>query len=228
MHACIVADGDVPRRSALDLAWPGWSERIDLVIAADGGARSAEALGLPIGLVVGDGDSLGPADLARLASAGVAVEQAPVAKDETDTELALLAAVARGATSITVLCAIGGARLDHALANVMLLAHPAAEGRDMRLLDPGARVSLLRAPGRAGQPVRRELPGPVGALVSLIPPGVTAQGVTTEGLAYPLAGESLVPGPARGCSNVRTLPTASVTLQSGLLLIVESPATLPE
>lgn len=228
MHACIVADGDVPRRSALDLAWPGWSAGIGLVIAADGGARSAETLGLAVDLIVGDGDSLGPDDLARFAAAGVAVEQAPVAKDETDSELALLAAVARGATSITVLCAIGGARLDHALANVMLLAHPAAEGRAMRLLDPGARVSLLRAPGRDGEPVRRELSGPVGALVSLIPPGVTAEGVTTEGLAYPLADESLPPGPARGCSNVRALPMAAVTLRSGLLLIVESPATLPE
>ncbi len=226
MHVCIVADGDAPARAALDEAWPGWADDIELVIAADGGARSTGQLGLPLHLVVGDLDSLSPADVGRLAADGVPIERASPVKDETDTELALIAARDRGATRITLLCAVGGDRLDHALANIMLLAHPAIADRDVRLLDPGGRVTLLRAPGTDGAPVSRVLGGPPGVLVSLIPLGVDAVGVTTDGLAYALDGDTLPVGPARGCSNVRTTDSARVTLGSGLLLVVESPARL--
>ena len=67
MVALILADGDVPPRSDLDLAWPGWDDGIEAVIAADGGARHAAALGVAIDLWVGDGDSIGEDALAALA-----------------------------------------------------------------------------------------------------------------------------------------------------------------
>jgi hypothetical protein len=44
----VLADGDAPTRTGLDRAWPGWDDGIDLVVAADGGARLAGALGLAI------------------------------------------------------------------------------------------------------------------------------------------------------------------------------------
>ena len=49
-------------------------------------------------------------------------------KDESDTELAVLAAIELGAREIVVVGALGGRRLDHALANLGLLAHPALLG----------------------------------------------------------------------------------------------------
>ena len=107
-RAIVVADGDVPLRSALDAAWPGWHDGATIVIAADGGARGAERLGLSIDLIVGDGDSLGEADTLRFESAGVMVRRAPTAKDESDTELAIASAVELGAAGITVLGAFGG------------------------------------------------------------------------------------------------------------------------
>jgi thiamine pyrophosphokinase len=54
--------------------------------------------------------------------------------------------------------------------------------------------------------------------------GVT--GVTTRGLRYPLRDEPLPAGPARGLSNVRDAADAGLTLRRGLLLVVETPATL--
>jgi thiamine pyrophosphokinase len=222
LRALIVADGDAPTRPALDAAWPGWAEGFGLVVAADGGARGARRLGFTIDLVVGDGDSLTPAELDRLAAAHVEIRRAPLDKDESDTELAILAAVERAADELTVVGAFGGARLDHALANVALLALPALNGRSCELLDPTARVRLITGPASL------ELPGRAGATVSLLPFGDGVVGVTTDGLAYPLRDEPLPAGPARGVSNVRVGQAARVTLRAGRLLVVESPATLSE
>lgn len=226
MHAVVVADGDAPVRTALDAAWPGWADDVALVIAADGGADACPGLGMVPDLVVGDGDSLGPDGLDRLARAGVPVELARVDKDESDLELALATAVRHGADRVTVVGAFGGDRVDHELANIALLAHPAIEGVAVVLLDARGRLSLIRAPAPGGGPVRRELPGSIGALVSLLPAGPGVEGVTTTGLRYALRDEPLPYGPARGLSNVRTDPRAQVSIRRGLLLVVESPARL--
>lgn len=226
MQAIVLADGDVAPRARIDAAWPGWAAADALVVAADGGARHAAQLGLRIDLWVGDGDSIDPATLAALAAAGVERHDAPAAKDESDAELALLAALARGADRIVILGALGGPRIDHALANLGLLAHPALGEIPVALLDAGARVSRLVAPDASGRPVRRSLDGRVGDVVSLLPAGDGVVGVTTDGLAYPLRDEPLPVGPARGLSNVRVRGDASVTVRAGALLIVESPATL--
>jgi thiamine pyrophosphokinase len=225
MHAIVVADGDAPERSALDLAWPGWDAGCGLVVAADGGARAALDLGLRIDRWVGDADSIDGPSLARLRENGVDVTVLPADKDESDAELAILAALEAGATELTIVGALGGLRLDHALANLSLLWHPALEASAVhcRLLDAAARVSLVRASSGA---VHRSLPGEPGGLVTLIalPPGV--EGVTTVGLRYALRDEPLVAGTTRGLSNVREAPDASVSLRRGRLLIVETAATL--
>ncbi len=200
-----------------------------LVVAADRGAIRAIESGRRPDLVVGDGDSLGEGGLARLRSAGIALQLAPVAKDESDTELALVAAVQRGATRLTLLGALGGPRLDHALANVWLLAHPALAGREAVILDDRTRIRLLAAPGPPGVAggrgrgeVAASLTGRPGDLVTLLPFGEDALGVTTEGLAYPLRDEPLPAGPARGLSNVLTGAEARVSLRSGRLLVIET------
>ena len=215
MRALIVAAGAPPERAALDRSWPGWADGAELVIAVDGGADTADRLGLRPDLAVGDFDSIAPGGLERLRSAGVLVEVAAVAKDESDTELAIRAALARGADALTIVGGLGG-RPDHLIANVGLLALDALGERPVELLDERSRISLLRGPGR------RELRGRVGDLVSLLPLGPGVDGVSTAGLAWPLANEALPVGPARGLSNVRVEPVASVAIRSGLLVVVET------
>jgi thiamine pyrophosphokinase len=226
MQVIVLADGQVGSREALDAAWPGWLEPGARVVAADGGARHAGPLGLAIDRWVGDGDSLGEAGIVELEAAGVPVERARPDKDESDTELAVLAALAMGATSLTVLGALGGPRVDHALANVGLLSMPALEHLGVRLLAADARVRRLRAPGTDGGPATLDLAGHVGDLVSLLPIGADAEGVTTHGLAYPLRDEPLLAGRTRGLSNARERPDAAITLRRGQLLVIETPATL--
>ena len=123
---------------------------------------------------------------------------------------------------MTVLGAFGGPRLDHALANLWLLAHPALAETEVVLLDAHARASLVVAPGPGGRPVERALPGPAGTTVSLFPLGGDVEGITTTGFRYPLRDESLRTGPARGLSNLREVPGAGVRVRRGRLLVVET------
>ena len=226
-RALVLADGSPPTRAGLDAAWPGWADGIDYVVAADGGARLAGPLGLRLDRWVGDGDSLPATDLAALKAGGIPVDLVRQDKDESDTELAVLAAAAV-AHDVTILGALGGPRLDHTVANLSLLEHPALVGRAVRLLDDGSRVTVLHANAGAGDgtPVGRDLPGRVGDIVSLFPVGESVAGVTTEGLRYALRDEPLVAGPARGLSNVRVAASARVSIRDGRLLIIETPATL--
>jgi thiamine pyrophosphokinase len=224
-HALIVANGDVPGAAALRAAWPGWDAGVGDVIAADGGLARARALGLHVDVVVGDLDSLSPQLAAAAEAEGTEILRVRADKDESDAELALLEAARRGATRITVLGAFGGPRLDHALANIWLLAHPDLAGLDVILLDARSRASLVAAPSTEGAPVHRGLPGPVGGTVSLFPLGGDVAGITTTGLRYRLLDEPLRMGPARGLSNVRTAADAAVTVRSGRLLVVETAMT---
>jgi thiamine pyrophosphokinase len=218
-HILVIADGAVPGIESLDASWPGWSADVDRVIAADGGARHAAALGQRLDLWVGDGDSLGEPGVAALRDQGVEIRRLAVDKDETDTEVALLAAAGTGTERITVLGALGGARVDHALANVWLLGHPGLVDVHVRILDEAASIRLI---GPGTTPLR----GRIGDLVSLLPFAGGAAGITTSGLGYPLADEPLLIGPARGLSNVRLSESAAITVRSGRILVVETPVRL--
>jgi thiamine pyrophosphokinase len=226
MQVVVLADGAIGSRHALDIAWPGWLSHEAAVVAADGGARHAAALGLRIDRWVGDGDSLGEAAIAELLAAGVPVDRSSPDKDQSDTELAIVAALERSPTAITILGALGGPRTDHAIANLTLLTMPALVGLDVRIVATDAPARLLRDLGPDGSPMSVELDGRVDDLVSLLPVGGDAVGVSTAGLAYPLDDEPLLDGLTRGLSNRRTAPLAIVTLRSGRLLVIETPATL--
>jgi thiamine pyrophosphokinase len=225
-RAIVLADGDVADRSAFDEAWPGWSDGVSVVVAADGGARHAARLGLTLDRWVGDGDSIEPADLDELRGQGIPIDLVDADKDESDTELAIDAAIAAGADEVVVLGAFGGRRLDHSIANLTLLAHPGLGSRLAVLLDASARVRLVRAPGPDGGPVVTPLAGRIGDIVSLIPFGADAHRIRTDGLHYPLRDETLLLGSARGLSNVRRAPDASFVLGHGAILVIETPATL--
>lgn len=184
------------------------------IIAADGGARLAERCGLRPDLIVGDLDSLSGEEADRFAAQGATIERVTPHKDETDLELALLAAAARGATWIRAIGATGD-RLDQTLAAVHMLLMPQLDGRDARLV-AGRQTLWVVGPGE------HALDGAPGDTISLIPLAGDARGVRTEALEYPLRGETLVMGAARGVSNVMAASRAGVALESGLLVVVHT------
>ena len=210
MKVVVVASGELDARDASRL------DGADLVIAADGGAESLDRLGRRFDLLIGDLDSTGAALVERLAEAGTRVDRHPTDKEASDTELALGAAIAAGASEVVLLGATGGDRLDHELANLLLLADPGPDVRNVRLVRGPCTVRVLHGGARLG------LAGAPGDLVSLLPIGGDASGVTTDGLRWALAGETLRMGRSRGLSNEVTGPPASVSLERGTLLVVET------
>jgi thiamine pyrophosphokinase len=188
---------------------PGSDAR--LVIAANGGTKTARVLGLHVDLVVGDMDSVGRDALDELVEAGARVDAHARNKDSTDLALALDAAVAHGGRRVLVLGGAGG-RADHGLANVLTLASPAYAALELDALLGPARIHVVRG--------RRTLQAEPGTVCSLLPMHGPAVGVRTEGLAYVLNDEDLAPGTSRGVSNVFVDSTATVSVRSGTLLAV--------
>jgi thiamine pyrophosphokinase len=182
------------------------------VIAADSGIDHARELGLPIHLGIGDFDSVSDAGLAWVSAAGGRIERHPLEKDATDLELALEAALELVPTRIIVFGA-GGGRLDHLLANLLLLASPRFAAVTIDAYFERAHASVIRT--------ERTLTGQSGDLVTLLPLHGRAHGVTTTGLAYSLTNATLECASTIGVSNVLTEPEARVTLRSGVLLAIQ-------
>ena len=211
MRAVVVAHGDVlpSDRAVIDAK--------DYIVAADGGALALERWKVLPHLIVGDMDSLGDSGMERFARQGIPVAKFSAVKNESDLELAVAHAIAAGATEIVLLGALGGERLDHETANLLLLADPGYDGVRLEARRGALRIRAVRGEGSLS------LAGPVGALVTLLPVNGDAEGVTTAGLRYPLSDETLRFGRARGLSNeVASLP-ATVTVRKGSLLIFETP-----
>jgi len=184
-----------------------------MVVAADGGVDRALALGLHVDLAIGDFDSVTSAGLAAAEVAGARVERHPAAKDATDLELALDAALALDPGRILVVGSSGG-RLDHLLGSVLLLADERYAAAEIDAYLGDAQVHVIRG--------SRALAGAPGDLLSLLPVHGGAEGVTTEGLEYPLRAETLAPGTSRGVSNVFSAPEALITVERGCLLAVRT------
>jgi len=209
MRALLVASGDP------DPADVRWLEDANLIVAVDAGADWLAQHGIRPHALVGDLDSADSALVRELEANGVAVERHPAAKDQSDAELAIGYARKAGADEITILGAFGGGRLDHEIANLLLLS--AAGADDVALVRGETRVTSMRGGNRS-------LTGAPGSLVSLFPVGGDALGITTSGLEYPLRDEVLTAGSSRGLSNVIVAKPATVRLRSGTLLVVEQPA----
>ena len=205
----VVLNGDIdPAFLARQLAMA------DRVIAADGGARAVTAAGGICNVIVGDGDSLGEDGFARAreANPNVEVRRFPTAKDATDAELAIQTALEVNPKRIVVVGAFGGARLDHELANVMLLANERWRDREVLLADGRRDVRLVTD--------QAEIRGRAGDIVTLLAVDGPVANVRSRGLSYELGGRSLEVGTSLGVSNELTGSTATLEVGSGMLLLV--------
>ena len=185
-----------------------------VIVAADGGAQAAVELGLTPDVVLGDFDSIEPAALDALRERGVPVVPFPRDKDVTDGELAVRHAIEMlsAGAEVLLLGFLGGPRVDHELANALLLARLPS---GCVLLDEHAEVRLLRD----GQ--RFEWSPEAGEIVTLLALTERAEAVSTRGLRWGLQLATLELGSTHGVSNEAVQgQDAAVEVGRGLLLVV--------
>ena len=204
MNALIVLGGDAPGKTLLKSC----AARADLTIAADRGLEAFAAAGISPDILLGDMDSVSEAVLERMQETAE-VDRLPCIKDDTDGVHALDVAIARGAKYITLLGALGG-RMDHALANLMLLIRAHRSDVKARILDET--VCIERVDTSA------VLCGAKGDTASLLPLG-SAKGVTLKGFFYPLDRQDLDSSYPLGVSNVIAQDEAVVSVEEGDLLL---------
>ena len=212
MKAIVFANGelhDLPAALAL-------TTEADLLIAADGGARHCQRLGITPDLIIGDLDSLTAEERRIWEQAGVRIIKYPADKDETDLELALLHALETGCTEALVLGGLGK-RWDQTLANLLLPSYANLAGLVISFWDAGTWFYLISD--------QQTIRAPKGTTISLLPIGGDAHGITTTGLTYPLENETLYTGVTRGVSNALLGEQATITLTSGRLLCIILPTS---
>ncbi|MEI7591605.1 MAG: thiamine diphosphokinase [Actinomycetes bacterium] len=181
------------------------------VIAADSGLLQAVAFGCNVDLVVGDMDSVPPESLEDAKRSGAIVDRHPAAKDSTDFELALDAAIDRKPKRIVIVGGNGG-RIDHFFAGVLALTRDELRGIEVTAHVGKARLHVVRdSIVVEGQP---------GTLVTLLAIRGEVGGIRTTGLLYPLRDESLFPGSTRGVSNEMIGASATISVDHGTLLVL--------
>ncbi len=180
-------------------------EKSDVIIAADGGVRHVDALGLKADVILGDFDSLG------YVPAGA--EIFPAEKDDTDAMLAARRGLDLGCREFMFYGGLEGKRLDHTVANFQTLQFLAEHGARGYLIGKDQTVSLVK---------NGTLRFPAGArgTVSVFCLGPDARGVTLEGLHYPLKNGTLTAGFPLGVSNHFTGAPASISVEDGSLLVI--------
>ena len=187
----------------------------DLVIAADAGLEVLLAAHRPVDLVVGDLDSVSAEALSAATAAGSEIAQHRRDKDESDLELALSAAINSGVQRIHVVLRDGG-RLDHQLANLLVLASKRWQQADIDAVVGEHRVWVVHGADE------RTIPLVAGEPLALHAVGGTATGVTTTNLRYPLVDADLPGLVALGISNRAVVDAPTIRVESGVVIAISS------
>lgn len=185
------------------------------VIACDAAGEWCVALGRTPDLAVGDFDSAEEGAAARLEALGCEVVLYPAAKDESDLDIALTQARARGFANV-ILTAAYSERLDHSLAAIGTLLRASDLGGTIE--EPDFTAYLAEA---TRSPVLEFTARP-GATVSVLGL-VHSTGVTLTGLVFPLVDATLPLLSSLGLSNVvGPAGVVRVALASGTVLVIAS------
>ena len=180
-------------------------EKDDTVIAADGGLRHAQSLGITPDVILGDFDSLG------YVPEGANVF--PVEKDDTDAMLAARRGLALGCREFYFYGSLDGKRLDHTVANFQTLQFLADNDAVGYLVGNDYLVTVLKN-GSLSFGADAE------GILSVFCMGADAEGVTIEGLQYPLRNGGLSAGFPLGVSNHFIGSAAKISVKRGSLLLI--------
>ncbi|MEZ5175911.1 MAG: thiamine diphosphokinase [Acidimicrobiia bacterium] len=182
------------------------------IIAADSGYDHALAQGFAVDFLIGDLDSISDHGLAHAERNDVTIERHDSDKDETDLELAMLKAVARGSRRIDLFGGEAG-RLDHLLGIASALTDRRFSDIDIVWHTCTGQVRPISDGGTI------EVDVAIGTTVSLVAMSDTT-GVSTSGMTWALSGATLARGTSRGLRNTTNARPASVSVDTGALLVI--------
>ncbi|OBZ18173.1 thiamine pyrophosphokinase [Bacillus sp. FJAT-27264] len=186
----------------------------DFIIGADRGALFLINHGITPDLAVGDFDSVSPEALQEIRNRSREIITCDaIDKDLTDSELALDLALNRSPSSILML-GVTGSRVDHMLASIQMMTLAIQRQVSCSIMDKHNYITLT------GSHVQVEERGYT--YVSLLPLTPEVTGITLEGFQYPLSNATFKLGQTLGVSNKLLAASGTVTIESGLLLIIQS------
>lgn len=206
MVALIIANGDDVDKTSFE------NMNIDYVICADGGLEKAEKLQVFPDLILGDFDSV-HGDVLEKYKKSSEIMKYPAEKDFTDMELSIEIAVKKGFRDIVLVGATGGPRLDHSLANMMLLEKYYKIGINIIIVDNYNKIQIISDNCNMLLENKRE------TFVSLIPLTEEINGLTLEGFKYPLDRVVVKRGSTLCVSNEIISDKGRIILERGTALL---------
>ena len=208
MEVVVVANGEIININFLKYV----IKNSDHIICADGAAKYLMDLNIYPDLLIGDLDSINEKTLKWAEKNNIKIQRFPVKKDMTDTELAVESALKQNPNKITIIGAIGS-RLDHSLGNIMLLYKIHKLGIDAAVVNEINYITIVSDV--------LKMKCRIGEIISIIPVGGDARGVTLEGLKYPLNDHNIKMGSSLGISNKSVSEEIIISVKDGILLVVK-------
>lgn len=205
---CVIFAGELSELYLKEL------DKEDYIIGADRGALFLIKHGVIPDIAVGDFDSITQEEFKLIEEQCPKVIACdPVDKDLTDSELALDLAIETQPEDI-LLFGVTGTRIDHTLACIQMMARALQRQIRCSVMDLNNYVTIT---GSHALVQERGY-----TYVSLLPVTPEVTGITLQGFQYPLYEATLKLGQSLGISNRLTSQAGTVTIQSGLLLIIQS------
>ncbi len=139
----------------------------------------------------------------------------PAKKDETDTELALRFALSFNPKEIIIIGGTGS-RIDHVIANINILLQAEVKNINAIIYDINNRIQLL-IPKKTLQ-----IEKSCYKYISLLSFTDTVEGINIVGFKYPVKQGKMILGIPNGVSNELIADKGSISIDKGILLVIES------
>lgn len=137
MEVMIVSGGTAPSKKLLT----NYIDKVDFIIAADKGSECLYSYNIIPDLLLGDFDSTNKEILNSIKLKAREVLEFPPEKNYTDTEIAIIESLKRGAKKIYLFGATGS-RMDHTLGNIGLLLTTKKKGAILEIIDDHNKIYL--------------------------------------------------------------------------------------
>lgn len=206
MKALIISNGNLS-----DIYLANYIENADIVICADGGAKHLYNENIVPDIIIGDLDSLDSKIIDSFLKMGVKFEKHPIHKDKTDTELAIDYAIGKGVNEI-ILLGVTGSRLDHTIANILVLYRLAKQNIKATIVDSHNEVFITKD--------ILKLCNKDNHFISIIP--LTGSKVTLKGFEYDTNSVDFEIGTSLGISNVIKDKEGEIEIDSGICLVIRA------